>query len=65
MKKTIAMLACAAALTATAYASPQTDFTNKIFYIGGQNYEKNNRNAGLCSCTYRNRVCITADRLHK
>ena len=35
MKKTIAVLACAAALTATAYASPQTDFTNKIFYIGG------------------------------
>ena len=27
MKKIIAMLACAAALTATAYASPQTDFT--------------------------------------
>lgn len=27
MKKTIAMLACAAALTMTAYASPQTDFT--------------------------------------
>ena len=27
MKKTIAVLACAAALTMTAYASPQTDFT--------------------------------------
>ena len=27
MKKIIAVLACAAALTATAYASPQTDFT--------------------------------------
>ena len=27
MKKTIAVLACAAALTMTAYASPQTEFT--------------------------------------